>query len=182
MGRAKQALPVDGEPLVARAVRNARDGGCRCIVVTGAHRAATEAALPSEIECACVHNDGYRAGMLSSIVAGTVAVVSSWFFVAPADMPYLLPSTYRCLEGALATIDDGETDAVFPVRQGRRGHPVLIRSSVIPDLQSRWREFDAMRHYLAERMVLEVPVSDPSIHRDIDRPADLESATDHDDG
>jgi len=87
----------------------------------------------------------------------------------PVDYPSIDPGTPGRLLGALPS------NALFaiPRMQGRRGHPVLFRRSVLPEflaLRSGESARDVVHRYIASTYY--VDVDDPGILRDIDVPAD----------
>jgi len=108
-------------------------------------------------------------------MGGTLAEASGhipdWdgVIVALADMPWIAPDTY--LEVATRLSTEG---ICVPVREGRRGHPVGFGSDFYLELRSLGGDTGA-RHLLKKyaQQVLELPVNEEAIHRDIDFPSDL---------
>lgn len=79
MGRVKQVLPINGEPMVRRAVRTCLVAGLAPVwVITGHAAAEVEAALtgmPNTVRC--VFNPDYAAGQATSLKAGVRAAVAA---------------------------------------------------------------------------------------------------------
>lgn len=108
-------------------------------------------------------------------MGGTLAEASGFIpgwdgvIVALADMPWIAPDTYLQVAARLS-----EKRICVPVREGRRGHPVGFGSDFLVELQSLGGDTGA-RHLLKRyaKQVVELPVNDVAIHRDIDRPSDL---------
>ena len=103
-------------------------------------------------------------------MGGTLAEASGhiagWdgVIVALADMPWIAPDTYL----AVATRLSPKTICV-PVREGRRGHPVGFGSDFYTALQSLGGDTGARRLLTRyAKQVVELPVNDDAIHRDID--------------
>ena len=73
--------------------------------------------------------------------------------------------------------ESGQQSVIYPVFQGRRGHPPLIRRNVLADVL-RGDEPEGLRSLLArhENSAGEVAVIDEGIHLDLDTPADLARA------
>ncbi|MFW5694525.1 MAG: nucleotidyltransferase family protein [Alkalispirochaeta sp.] len=179
MGAPKQAMELDGRPLLAIAVEHALQVCSRCIVVTGANHAPVQEVIPQRAGVHEVYNPDYQQGMLSSIAMGARYVHTPWFFVAPADMPRLFPSLYRSLlEVAREYDQDSGPASIFPVYQGMRGHPVLVSRRVVPDLLRLTSEYRTMRDFLGRYDSLDVAVSEVGITVDIDTPNDIASAED----
>ena len=109
-----------------------------------------------------VRNTEYRNGMLSSLRCGAAQVSTEWFYIAPVDMPLLSADVYRTVQ------PHPDADAVFPVWNGRRGHPVLVRSTVLPALFRAGPEIGAMRDLLKEFRCRETPAQSEAVLIDVD--------------
>lgn len=181
MGTPKQITLLAGRPLLSIAVENALTVCSRCIVVTGAHREAARTALPVRPDVEEVYNERHMEGMLTSIAVGAERVRTAWFFVAPGDMPRLPSAVFSALMERAVQRDSHDHQgpaALFPVFQGRRGHPVLISRRVIPDLLQRADQYRSMREFLRRyaSAEIEVPPAHAGILLDVDTPEDLRSA------
>lgn len=87
LGRPKQLLVWQGEPLVRRAARAALEAGVdELIVVVGAHREAVTAALDG-LDLRVVENDRWAEGIGGSIAAGVRAASGSAVLLLVADQP-----------------------------------------------------------------------------------------------
>lgn len=102
----------------------------------------------------------------------------AWVMIEPVDMPSSTRAIRsRLLEGASRT---PAPDAVRPVHDGRRGHPVLVRRRVLDPMASAnpptLRDvLHAMPAWQADRPggVLDVDVVDPRATTAFDAPADI---------
>lgn len=99
-----------------------------------------------------------EASPLSSLQRLIAASEKIRSFVLHVDMPIFDRSVY---EDLLKT--SGE--AVIPVFGGKRGHPVLISSSLLVEIARLDPEKDRLDLFLRGREVVEVPVSTGIIHR-----------------
>jgi len=89
-------------------------------------------------------------------------------FLSPVDHPLFSPETVRAL---LRGFQEQRPPLVLPALGTRRGHPILLGSSLFPELLEDDLPDGArtvIRRYLEDR--LEVPVEDPGILADIDTP------------
>lgn len=124
-GPNKLLAPIDGRPMVRHAVEAAlRAGLCEVVVVTGHMRAEVEAALEG-LSVRFVHNPRFAEGLSTSLKAGVAALSKEMdgAFVLLGDMPRIGPEHLRALAAAF---DPAAGRAiVVPVRDGRRGNPVL---------------------------------------------------------
>jgi CTP:molybdopterin cytidylyltransferase MocA len=184
MGSAKAALPFAGEPFVARISRlmEGADLSPR-VVVAGVHARATWDALPAGDRIVRLTNPAPERGQLSSLQVALAWLVAeapdcSALLVALVDHPAVAASTYRALRESVAAAPPGA--AIFlPTHGGRRGHPVVFARAL-------WAELLALPASEGARSavhrdparVVEVPVDDPGILRDIDTPADLAALRD----
>lgn len=210
MGAFKPLATYRGAPLLTHAINNALNVCRRVIVVTGYRGEDVTQLVAGRDRVKTVRNEDYRRGMLSSIARGAQAVESELFFVAPGDMPELDETVFRRVADAASEAGvgggaaapaasatdagatggtDGARDALppvalFPVYAGRRGHPVLISSRIIPALQRTDDSVSSMREFLLHYPLMDVPFPDAvryqAIHFDVDTAEDLLSADDTD--
>lgn len=161
----KLIAPLAGFPIIHWSVVHAATVCSQIIVVLGHGADSIRPAVPALDNVEIVINGDYQRGMFSSIQRGAAEVTAPWFFVAPADMPFLAPELYR--EIARASL---ETDcvALFPSRDGVTGHPVFVSGSVWDDLQAADPDTRSMRAFLRRYPTCEVPVQSEAIHFDID--------------
>lgn len=166
----KLLLSLQGAPLVAHAVGSLTDAGLDAIVVvTGHERRDVEAAVRDR-DVRCVHNADYATGMASSIVAGVAAVpeADGWL-IHLGDVPCVQPDTVRRLLERFA--DAPAPSILFPTQGGRRGHPVLFDAAFGDALTQITGDTGARPVVCAHpEAVVEIPVDDPGIHRDVDTP------------
>jgi molybdenum cofactor cytidylyltransferase len=112
-------------------------------------------------------------GMGLSLAAGVRASASAaGWVIALADMPFVLPATVRAVAEAVSR----GAGIVAPVHADERGHPVGFRDALGPALVALRGDEGARTVVAAHRAMLQLlPVDDPGILRDIDRPSDLEA-------
>lgn len=136
MGRPKQLIEHDGEPLVLRAARSALAAGADpVIVVVGAHAGAVLAALSSLPAVRTVVNAEWRSGLASSLAAGLRAAAEDdacdGILVTLADQPLVDAAALRALVAAFhsgARIVASGYDGVpgVPALFGREHAPALM--------------------------------------------------------
>jgi len=136
----------------------------RVIVVTGHRGREIDAILGGDHRVTLVTNPSWEEGMFSSIQRGASCVDTDRFFIVLGDKPFIRPDVYASL--LLAP----PADAVFPVFDGERGHPVLCRRSVREAVLAAERATGSMPSLLSDFEVREIPWVDDSILRDIDTP------------
>lgn len=196
MGRPKATLPIDGDTFATRIARRLAEAGCAPrIVVAGRHARETFAAIasapavdgkgpdreptdPHFEDCVTLVNDRPERGQLSSLRVALEWLVAhaprcAAALVALVDHPAVRSETYRALCKAAASAPPGRT-ILLPTCKGRRGHPVVFARAVWPELLALPEGSTARAVVHADpARILEIEVSDPGIHRDVDTPADL---------
>jgi molybdenum cofactor cytidylyltransferase len=119
-----------------------------------------------------IYNPDYEQGMFSSIQAGVrrLPMFYQAFFMLPIDIPLVRPATIRRLMEASVENPD---NIIYPVFGGKRGHPPLIPTRLIPFILG-WRTNRNMKAVLDSHkdLALEIPVADSLILYDIDTPGD----------
>ncbi|MEU9848829.1 nucleotidyltransferase family protein [Streptomyces sp. NPDC047985] len=174
-GHPKALLEHRGRPLVERAVRVLRAGGCdRVHVVLGA--SADEVRERADLTgCAVTVNPGWAEGMGSSLRAGLGALTATdadAALVFLVDQPGIGPEAVARVRTAC-----GSRGALVAASYGReRGHPVLIGADRWADVVAEAVGDRGARSYLrAHRDAITlVECADVAEAYDIDAPEDLE--------
>ncbi|WP_444947167.1 nucleotidyltransferase family protein [Micromonospora ureilytica] len=169
-GRPKAFVELDGEPLVRRAIRLLRDGGCAPVHVVLGAGADEVPDLPGAVP---VRHDRWPDGLGSSLLRGLASLPAavSAAVVVLVDQPLLSPVAVRRVRAAYA---DGAVVAVATYA-GRPGHPILLGRQTWPLLSGYAVGDRGARDLLRDRpdLVVEVPCDDVGSPVDVDTPADL---------
>lgn len=171
-GGGKLLAPLNGRPLIAGALRAALAAPVRQVFVAiGQDPALREAIIGESERLALVPVPDAAEGMGASLrtAAAQVSDDAAGVFVFLGDMPAIAAATVETLAAAL----DGPDHIAAPSLDGRRGHPVLFGAAWLPALRALSGD-EGARAILqtAPRLTL-VPVSDPGVLLDVDRPEDL---------
>lgn len=159
-----------GVSLAVQAARHLKAALPRIVAVVRLGADATAQALAAE-GCEIVVCERAAEGMGASLAcAARAAGEAGGYLVALADMPFVRPSSIAAVRDALAA---GALIAA-PYFRARRGHPVGIAGSLRAELEQLAGD-EGARRILAKREgeLVKVPVGDPGVVRDIDRPEDL---------
>jgi molybdenum cofactor cytidylyltransferase len=172
--RNKLLAPLDGEPIVARVARAAVASGADPVIVVTGFEAGRVARALLGLEIALAHNSDFEQGLSTSLRAGLKALPADidGALILLGDMPFVEPSDLKALMQSFATKD--RQAICVPVRQGRRGNPVLWGAAYFSEMMAI--DGDVGAKQLLERHqehVTEVPVESNGIFTDIDTPADL---------
>ena len=139
----------------------------RVIVVVGWQANRIEDLLERHPRVDTVMNADYASGMFSSVRTGISRVVAPAFFLLPGDQPAVDPAVYERLLRVTA-------DIVIPTYGGRKGHPVLFSSRLIPGILSQPPE-STLRDFVHQRGFATMQVDDEGILLDIDTASDYAS-------
>lgn len=133
---------------------------CSRIIVVGGYRIEEiETVLFAYSKVELVFNPLFSEGMYSSVKAGLKHVKSDRFLLTPGDMPIIQRST---IEKML----NSNNPIVLPVYQGQSGHPVLINSSLIPEILDG--NYYCLRDFILKHHPQKIEVNDIGIIYDID--------------
>jgi molybdenum cofactor cytidylyltransferase len=158
---------------VAIAVQSARHLKSQIEVVFAVVRPGSDEvaeALKKE-RCQVVVCEAAAEGMGASLACAVrTAGPADGYLVALGDMPFVRPATIAAVRDALGA---GAALAA-PYFRSRRGHPVALSGAFYKEL-SALRGDEGAKKLLAEneRRIVKIPVGDPGVIRDIDRPEDL---------
>jgi CTP:molybdopterin cytidylyltransferase MocA len=168
MGTAKALLDAGGVSFLSRTIRTLKEGGCRPVFVVVADESGAIAAQARAEDGLVLLNPDPASGPISSLQAGIRALPkrTTGLVFSPVDHPLVLASTVQSL---IREFVGGDAPVVIPAYRNRRGHPVLFRSDLFPELLEADLPAGArtvIRRYL--QAVAVVPVDDPGILADID--------------
>jgi len=165
----RHALP-HGVPIAVQAARPLKAELERVVAVVKPDSIELADALRKE-SCEVVICEDAAEGMGASLAcAARAAGEADGYLVALGDMPFLRRTSIAAVRDALA----GGAALVAPYFRARRGHPVGIGKAFYEDLLSL-RGDEGAKKLLAvnEKQLVKIPIGDPGVIRDIDKPEDL---------
>jgi len=133
LGRPKQLLPLHGEPLIRRTLRQVLASSLDQVILVIGHNADEVRAAVSSLPVACVFNPDAAAGQSTSVRAGLAALsldVEAVVFVL-GDEPGVDPDV---IDALIAAWRASRSPVVAPRYQDRIGNPVLFDRRVFPEL------------------------------------------------
>ena len=174
MGRNKLLLKVGGRPMLDLLLAVLDASIVTEVFVVLGHRPKELKHLVEAHRAEAVINSIYKDGMFSSVKTGLERVsVDAAFFIL-GDQIGIRAELLERMAKAMELDDD--VLIVSPVHEGKRGHPILIRSSLFPEMLRLDRHETlrdlVMRHERAHRLV----EGDEWCVTDIDTPEDYERA------
>jgi CTP:molybdopterin cytidylyltransferase MocA len=171
MKQLKPLLPLGEATITDHVIDTFLSVGVDVFLVVGYRRDDIIAGIKKR-DITIVDNPDYQKGMFSSIQAGICRLQPAHraFFILPVDIPLVGPTTIKSL---LKSAAENPGKIIYPVFAGKRGHPPLIPSELIPSILA-WQKGGGLKVVLKsyEKLALEVPVPDSLILFDIDTPED----------
>ena len=163
-------LPHD-VPIAIQAARHLRAVFARNVFAVVRPEAKELSDLFRQEGCEVVQCERAAEGMGASLACGVRAAGDAdGYLVALADMPFIRSSTIAAVRDALVA----GAPLVAPYFRARRGHPVGIAARFRRELEALVGDEGARKIVAAnEEKLQKIPVGDPGVLRDIDRPADL---------
>ena len=165
-GRYKMALRLGEKAVIQHSVESMYEMVRRVLVVVGWKAERIRELLADYANVEIVMNEDFRSGMFSSIQAGIARVQASSFFLLPGDHPLVDADVYR----EMLTVSG---DIVIPTFGGRRGHPVLMASHLIPEILDQ-PSGSTLRDFIRRKGCTTVAVEDEGILLDIDTLSDYD--------
>lgn len=144
----------------------------RVIVVAGYKKERIIELTKEYVNLEVVFNPRYTEGMFTSVKEGVKHIKSPWFFLTPGDYPLITKSIYQKLLEARCESDQ----CVFiPVFNGRKGHPILVKSDLVKELLVE-PEDSNLRKFIHRKGFTPVEVDEDAILVDIDTMEDYQRA------
>jgi molybdenum cofactor cytidylyltransferase len=174
MGQNKLLIEIDGSSLIERAVDRALATQADPVIVVLGHQADDIAARLAGRPIVLVENPDYAQGLSTSLKRGLSAVpdAADGAIICLADMPDVAP---QLVDRLIAGFDPGEGhEIILPVRNGKRGNPVLWGRRFFPELRNIGGDTGA-RHLIGGYWdyVMEIEAVDDGVLIDLDTPAAL---------
>jgi molybdenum cofactor cytidylyltransferase len=174
----KLVAKLDGKPLVRRVAEAAVAAKARpVVVVTGYARSSVEEAV-ADLDVELAFNPNFASGLASSLKAGLAAMPRDVMgaLALLGDMPWIEPRLIDALINAFLARKDAL--AAVPLREGRRGNPVLLGRGLFEAAIRLTGDEGARRLIgaLSAGELVEVEASDRGVTFDIDTADDLAAA------
>ena len=164
MGKFKMEMSLNGKTLIERSVESLDKVCSKIIVVAGYKIERIKEILKSYEKVEVVFNKEFEKGMFSSVKIGISQIKAEKFFLLPGDIPFVNEDVFKKLLSK-------KGDIIIPVFQGRKGHPVLINSSLINEILNE-PEDSNLKLFIDTKGFSTVEVQDESILIDIDTEED----------
>ncbi len=152
----KPLLPVNGKTVIETVIEKLKESDVdRIVVVLGYEAGKIEEAIKDE-DIDVLINKEYKKGMLSSVKHGIKSDLNSNFLICMVDQPLIDVKTINTI---INHYDSSRV--VVPTYKGKRGHPILIPSSLIKELI--FFEGKTLRDFVHGHEIKEVEIDDEGI-------------------
>jgi molybdenum cofactor cytidylyltransferase len=175
MGVFKPLLPIGQNLAIEKIINCFKQAGVTDIrVVVGFKR---ELLIPvlENLRVQIIINHNFQEEMYTSVQAGVRTLEDSVnaFFICPADYPLILCDTVTRL---VSTYKDKSATVIYPTYNDKRGHPVLIGSSMRNLIMNNNPE-GGLKTLLRKhaRLFKEIPVDDPGININMNTLSDYQN-------
>ncbi len=167
MKKFKPMLSIGDSTIIKRVITTLKQAGCDYIVVVTGYKSEQLERHISDMDVICLHNKYFaETQMLDSVKIGLEYIRDKCERVlfTPADIPMF---SVQSVIKLLSTTED----IACPVYKGKRGHPLLISSGIIPTVLA-YEGHDGLRGAIkfSNKIVIEIPVDDPGVLLDADTP------------
>lgn len=172
----KQLMKIGNRTMAERVIVNFRQAGVSEIVMVTGHRSEQ---LEKELRgfgVTFLKNADYETTeMFASVKIGLDFLKDrcARVFFCPVDVPFFMEKTVR-------TLMEQDGDVIQPVYEGKAGHPILMRTSLIPEIIS-YQGDSGLKGALRAIPDLErvrVPVDDEAVVMDADTREDFQRLAD----
>jgi molybdenum cofactor cytidylyltransferase len=175
MGRDKALLTYHGRTFLETIIAHLRAAGIEKITAVLGHHAEIIQRTVNLEAVRVVINPEYARGQTSSLQCGLAAVAEDApeaVILCLVDHPAISTEVMRKLK---ERFESTRATVLIPTCEGRRGHPVVIRRTLFPQLLTLNPEEPANTLIRQYRDATEfVEVADPGILLDVDDPGDYE--------
>lgn len=159
-GTNKLILNINGKTVIEQCILGMYDLCSRIIVVGGCRIEEIKDILDIYPKVDLIYNPDYLAGMFSSVKIGLDNIKEERFFLIPGDYPSINKKTYS----EMLSINK---DIVIPTYNGKKGHPLLMKSYLISNLKEDIT-CNTLRDFIHKQNISLLDIDDPGILIDID--------------
>ena len=172
MGSPKPLLEWQGATLIEYQIAQLREAGVTDVIAVLGHRSQDILPLVTAAGARGIINETYREGRASSLRAGAAAAeTAQTLVVISVDQPRPAAVTLRLLARHTSGI-------TVPSHGGRRGHPVILDGTLLPELRDVDEATQGLRAILARHAtdVHELPFDSADVLLDLNTPDEYQRA------
>lgn len=175
LGRPKQLLDLNGEPLLRHTIRTALGAHLSEVILVLGHQASEIASSVGELGQRTVVNPDFADGQSTSLRAGLAALdpAAAAVIFLLGDQPQV---TAAFIDALITRFQETAAPIVMPTYSGIPANPVLFAAELFPELANVTGDEGARAIVKRHRAdVLHVPVSDGPPPQDVDTDEDYQA-------
>ena len=157
----KMTLKVGEKTVIERAIESMLKVSSRVIVVGGYKIEKLKPIINGYKNVELVFNENFEEGMFSSVKKGFSHIKGDSFFFMPGDYPLIDDKV--CLK----LLKHRENEIVIPTYNGKKGHPILMKSYLAKELLQS-SKYSNLREFINTKKPIFIPVENEGILLDID--------------
>ncbi|KYH28919.1 MULTISPECIES: nucleotidyltransferase family protein [Clostridium] len=157
----KMTLKVREKTVIERAIESMLNVSSRVIVVGGYKIEKLKPIINRYKNVELIFNENFQEGMFSSVKKGFSHIKGDSFFFMPGDYPLIDDKV--CLK----LLKHRENEIVIPTYNGKKGHPILMKSYLAKELLQS-SKYSNLREFINTKKPIFIPVENEGILLDID--------------
>jgi molybdenum cofactor cytidylyltransferase len=166
----KMELKIGEKSLLERCILAFIEHCDRVIVVGGYQYEKIKRITDKFKNVELVINYNYEEGMFSSVKEGIKTIKAERFFLTPGDYPFIS-------KDVIAKLMEEKSKITIPTFNGKKGHPIIIDSSLIPEILKEKNSYN-LRDFTIKQGYEIVEVEDDGIIYDVDTMDDYKKIKD----
>ncbi len=159
-GLFKMGLKLKDKTIIQQTIDGMSKYCSRVIVVGGYRIEKLKRLIEKHKNIQVIFNPDYKKGMFTSVKKGIKHINCERFFVLPGDLPFVTGNVYEKL---LKTYGD----IIIPVYKGKKGHPVLINSTLKNEILEE-KDNSSLSRFIKRKGYEIVETNESGILKDID--------------
>lgn len=172
MGQSKGLLNWEGKPLIIHQLEQLKSSGVHRIIIVLGHQPEVYEAYIKDDQSTILWNENWEQGKSSSILTGLTAIedTSEAIIFVNIDQPL----SYRIVDQLIDSYVRSQGRIHIPVFNGRRGHPVLFSTQLLPQLRAVTEETQGLKHVIRDFQndIILVDMEDSTILYNFNTPSD----------
>jgi molybdenum cofactor cytidylyltransferase len=155
----KMLLQIESKTVIERCIDTFYASCSRIYVVGGYRMEEIKPVLSNYKNVQLVYNPYYDEGMFRSVTEGLKQIRGEQFFITPGDYPMIQKET-------IDKMLEREEPVIIPCYSGINGHPVRIKSNLIPEILNG--SFKSLCEFVTSKNPFLLEVKDIGVITDLD--------------
>lgn len=172
MGQPKGLLNWEGKPLILHQLEQLKLSGVHRMIIVLGHKPEVYKAYIKDDQSTILWNENWDQGKSSSILTGLTAVEDGCEAVLFVNIDQ--PLSFRIVNQLIDSFEKSQGRIHIPVFKGRKGHPVLFSTQLLPQLRAVTEETQGLKHVIRDFQddIVLVDMEDWTILYNFNRPSD----------